>query len=248
MKKSVIFITIILIILIIGSLIVHATTKKEEPTLDEKIAQELIYMQRNLNVVLGHLNGFNLENKYLGADQKNAKKEYKADWDAIQIKMQEIYQTWNTITIDLHSAKIDSNLILNFSDYLNNSMQSIQRKEKDKSIESVATLCTFIPQYLKNNTSMQEKKLTFLNIQVAVSTAYAKVTNEKWDEASQNLSQAEQTFSRLLNTVDKEEQNQAMIGQAYILINELNKAVNLKDKDIFYIHYQNFISKMQTLL
>jgi len=38
------------------------------------------------------------------------------------------------------------------------------------------------------------------------------------------------------------------MSQCYVLINELKKAVNLKDKEIFFIEYRNLMSKMEIII
>ena len=92
----------------------------------------------------------------------------------------------------------------------------------------------------------EETKL--MAIQNYTIQAYTNVTNAKWEEASKELTQAENDFANLLNTVNtSENQNQTVKNQCYILLNELKSAVTLQDKDIFYIQFQNLIPKMALL-
>ena len=78
--------------------------------------------------------------------------------------------------------------------------------------------------------------------------SYADVTNDRWDNANARLADSEKRFSNLLNTLTNDYTNQATMSQCYILINELKKAVNLKDKEIFFIEYRNLMSKMEILV
>ena len=87
-----------------------------------------------------------------------------------------------------------------------------------------------------------------LEIEVQVVASYVSVTNEKWQDAANTLTETEKQFANILNTVNENYENQTTMNQCYIIVNELRNAVNLKDKDIFYIQYHNFITKMGILV
>ena len=77
---------------------------------------------------------------------------------------------------------------------------------------------------------------------------YVVLIDESGNAAYTKLSDAEKRFSNLLNTVTSDYTNQATMSQCYVLINELKKAVNLKDKEIFFIEYRNLMSKMEIII
>ncbi len=45
--------------------------------------------------------------------------KYDAKWDKIETEVEQIYQVWNTVSIDLYSLSINNNAILTFNDGLN---------------------------------------------------------------------------------------------------------------------------------
>ena len=49
--------------------------------------------------------------------------KYDAKWDKIETEVEQIYQVWNTVSIDLYSLSINNNAILTFNDGLNKATQ-----------------------------------------------------------------------------------------------------------------------------
>lgn len=173
--------------------------------------------------------------------------KYPTNWNKIELQIEHLYQTWNTIIIDLHALNIEGNSILLFSNTLNSATQNIKKKQKTTAMNDITKLYSLLLNYKKqyDSDSGDTKLMTIQNYTIQ---AYTNVTNSKWQEASKQLTQAESDFANLLNTVTlEEEQNQSIKNQCYILLNELKSAVNLQDKDIFYIQFQNLIPKMELL-
>lgn len=163
------------------------------------------------------------------------------------LQVEQIYQIWNTVSLDLHNLNIEGNSILAFSDGLNNSTQAIKNKDKAKAMEELAKLYELLPKYVQTY-EPEAQKTKMLAIETQVVSSYVSVTNEKWQEAATTLTETEKQFANILNTVNENHENQTTMSQCYIIVNELRNAVNLKDKDIFYIQYHNFITKMGMLV
>ncbi len=311
MKKSLIIIipTIVIIILILSSLFVYANTSNQNktPSLEEKVSQEIKYLNSYLIAILGNFNGLTIENSVFqlnpeeteleksedksstietkdekggdssgnvsenednksenqsgennnnnqsGASDKtqsgilNHNGKYETKWSEIKKQVEEIYTTWNAIALDLHALNVDGKSILSFSNTLNTVAQNVKKEDKQKSMEELGNLSQLLAQYM-NSYSSDSRQKDILNVEVQTVLAYINATNEKWDEASKNASSAEQALAGIINSVDtKNDQKQGIINQCYILVNELKNAVNIKDKDIFYIQYQNLITKMEIL-
>ncbi len=309
MKKNVIiiFVSIIVVILVLSSLVVFASNGKQELTLEEKVTQEIKYIDNYLVSMLGDFNGLhigsflkednssewqfdslqdsqksnsnnqssNSENNSAGNSGKSSKNEeesqskdhlinnkpnsketqngvlanqgkYDTQWDTIQIQIENLYQSWNTISIDLNALNVDGKSILAFNDYLNSSTQSIKKKDKKAAMEEIAKLYQLLPKYSEDYKS-NSKETNILEIKNAVVTAYVYVSNEDWASAKKQLSGAITQFTSLLNSVGQNFQNQTLVNQCYILVNELNKAIGLQDREIFFIQYQNLMGKMDII-
>lgn len=173
---------------------------------------------------------------------------YTTQWESIKLQIESLYQAWNTITIDLHALNIEGNSILAFSDALNNATKHIKEEDKEKAMTELIKMHELLPKYKESyNKDGQETKI--LSIVTQVLKGYMNVTVEKWQEAEENLSEAEKQFANILNSVNTQSNpNQVVMNQCYILVNELKSAIRLQDKDIFFIQYQNFINKIEILL
>lgn len=299
MKKSFILLIIITVLIILGlfSVIVFAKTQQEEPTLEEKVVQEIKYLNNYIISLLGYFNDLTIGNAVFQSSQQATELEenesnikelsennstnsssdndnnqntgqqnstnqsdanseiqnnilqrdgkYVADWTNIKQQTEELYQTWNTISLDLHALNVDNQLILSFNQILNNATQYIKDEDKTKSMKELLQLYQLLPQYMQSfQPDSQDSNIILISSNIVA--AYVHATADEWDEAGKQLEEGEQRFSNLLNSLAVLE-NQITINQSYILVNELKQAVDLKDKDIFYIQYQNLMPKMELL-
>lgn len=276
MKKNTIILiaTGLIIFILIFSAIVYATGNKKEETIEEKVSQEIEYLNGYIVSLLGQYNGlsigtsdFHTNHEETSNDDKQSSEEesntnsltggnnsiltsngkYEPKWQTIKIQLEELYRTWNTINLDLYAINIDANSVLSFTNILNTATQNAQKQDKVKSMDAVNNLYQLLPQYKKGYLA-NDQSTQLLDLEAKVVNSYVLVTNEKWQDAETALAQAEQQFANLINSIMKQQNNQSTINQAYILVNELKRAVNLKDKDVFYIQYQNFIEKMEVLI
>lgn len=276
MKKNTIILiaTGLIIFILIFSAIVYATGNKKEETIEEKVSQEIEYLNGYIVSLLGQYNGlsigtsdFHTNHEETSNDDKQSSEEesntnsltggnnsiltsngkYEPKWQTIKIQLEELYRTWNTINLDLYAINIDANSVLSFTNILNTATQNAQKQDKIKSMEAVNNLYQLLPQYKKGYLA-NDQSTQLLDLEAKVVNSYVLVTNEKWQDAENALAQAEQQFANLINSIMKQQNNQSTINQAYILVNELKRAVNLKDKEVFYIQYQNFIEKMEVLI
>ena len=111
-------------------------------------------------------------------------------------------------------------------------------------MEAIASLYNLLPQYIKNyNSDSRESEI--LQIKGNVVTAYAKALNNKWGEAKNYLTEANKLISNLLNSVNQNFGDKNAISQSYVLINELIRAVELQNTNIFVIEYQNLMEKIR---
>lgn len=330
MKKSTgyILVTVIIIILMISSLVIYAKSNNKEPTLEDKVVEEIKYLDSYIVSLLGHFNGLTIGDqvfqtsqpktqlgkqpetnpKNAGSQENNSEKGTaneensqqsnltnngskentqtgeassptgqtgqednvnqtgkngnmtqngifasngnNPNWEIIQIHIEQLYQTWNAISLDLHALKVDGSSILAFSDGLNATTQNVKKKDKTKAMEELNKIYQLLPSYMeKCKPNSEQTKLLSLEAQVV--NAYVLVTSEKWEKASTELAQTEKQFANILNSVStttEKRQSQTTMNQCYILVNELKNAINLKDKEIFYIQYQNFITKIGVII
>lgn len=296
MKKSfiILMLTITVILVILSSIVFARTRQNEEATLEEKVVQELNYLNKYCISLLTNLNGISIEtnviqennlqtqfgistnkgtessrsimNNQQGNDENSADNNkndnknnqtqdsilsnegnYNPNWEDIQIQIERLYQIWNTISLDLHSINVDSNLVLSFSDYLNNATQSVKKRDKANTINEVAKMYNLVIEYTKRCKPASEET-TILTILYNVVSAYANITNDKWEDAEANIIEAQTTFTSLLNTVNSNYNQEINLNRSYILVNELKKAIKIQDKEIFFLQYKTLITQLYLVI
>lgn len=174
------------------------------------------------------------------------KGSYPTNWNTIEYQIEEIYHTWNTVVIDLHALNVNSEIILKFSDILNQATQQIKNKNKKEAMLQLTNLYALLPEYAKSYQS-DPQWANLLQIKSNIIDSYSFASNEQWNEAKINVQEAIKLFTEQLNSVSNSNQNQTTMNKVYILIHELDNAINLKDKEIFFIQYSSILEKIELL-
>ena len=134
--------------------------------------------------------------------------------------------------------------ILNFSKALDEAVVFIKSEDKKKSLLKLADLYEFLPKYA-NELSIEESTKNILQTKYNILKAYSLVENEDWNEVQNQLEQADDAYTKVINDVDYIQNKQEETLRIYVLIKELKNSINVKDKDIFYIKYKNLMNAMQ---
>ncbi len=163
------------------------------------------------------------------------------DWITIKSEVEIMYSSWNSIILDLYSMNISNEDVLGFSQSLDNAIIAIKSEDKQKSLEGLAVLYSYLPKFIEK-ISIEESTKNILQTKSNIMKAYALVEQENWTEIQNQLNQADTAYSKVANDVKYIENKQEEVSRIYILIKELKNSVNLKDKDIFYIKYKNLMN------
>ncbi len=173
----------------------------------------------------------------------NSSKEI--NWDKIKSEVEILYSVIPTTTLDLYSLNIDQNEILQFNKDFDNLTSSVKNEDKEKTLERLSKLYGYLPKYLEK---IYENE-TYTNIvktKSYVVSAYSIVDTENWNQISEYVKKAIESYSSVLNniTTDSKTYN---VNKGYILLNELQNAVNMKDKEIFLIKYKNLLEEFNSI-
>lgn len=183
---------------------------------------------------------YNLEANSLLTSQRNT------DWKLLKANIETLSTSWSTIVLDLYKLNIASEDILGFTKELNLAMQAIKKEDKNASLVSLAKLYQYLPKYtsvfIENPT-----KANILKTKSSVYNAYAIVELNKPDEVKKELTNAEQVFMAIVNDMGANKNSQFNINKAYILLKDLESAVDTKDIDIFYVKYRNLMEELNVI-
>lgn len=169
------------------------------------------------------------------------------DWEDINSEVEDLYDSWTTITLDLNSANVSNENILAFSENLDNLLISLNNQDKTNSLICLANLYSLIPKYM-SETSLNQNEITLENVKSNIVSAYSLVNTSNWEEIKTFLATAETEYDTFMNTsLDSSEIEQSRINRCYVLLKELIKTANLNNADLFYLKYINLMNEIDKI-
>lgn len=170
------------------------------------------------------------------------------DWNDLESQAENLYDSWTTITLDLNTMNVSSENILAYNTNLDNLLTSIKDKNKINSAICLANLYSLIPKYM-NEVLEDETKIKIENIKSNVVSAYSLVELEKWEDILNLLGNAEKELTTFTNSTNNlSYTKQSKINKTYVLLKELIKSSNEKNKDLFYFKYINLIQELELVI
>lgn len=161
------------------------------------------------------------------------------DWNEIKNEVETLYAIVPTMTLDLYNMNINQEDILNFNKELDDLTISIKNEDKNNTLIKLANLYRYLPAYA-SNFSDNLSYISLLETKSNIFKAYVFVNIENWEEAGIYTNKAIESYSRTLSNIEKSNYN---TSKTYIILNEIQNAVKIKDKDVFLIKYIGFIEE-----
>ena len=188
--------------------------------------------------------------------QKNKKFELKSsgvltrkediNWDLIKNEVENLYTSLPAITMDLYQFNINQEDILGFNTEYDKMTTVVKDEKKEETLAELAKVYEYFPKFLRG--SGQEELYTILvETKSYVLKAYAKLDSDNWQEISTDIKNAIDTYSKLLTMTNIDARKQYNVSKGYIMLNELQNAVNLKDPAVFLIKYKNLLEEMNNI-
>ena len=166
------------------------------------------------------------------------------DWNDLEVQAESLYNSWTTTTLDLNTMNVSSENILAYNTNLDNLMLSIKDKNKVNSAICLANLYSLIPKYMDEK-SENEEKVKIENVKSNVISAYSLVETGKWEDILSLLGNAEKELTTVINSTNNlSYTKQSKLNKSYVLLKELIKSSNEKNKDLFYFKYINLIQEL----
>lgn len=192
-----------------------------------------------------------------GSDSSQANKSFEINasgvligtedinWDVVKNKVENMYISTPTITIDLYSQNINQDDILGFNKECDTLTVAAKAENKVETLASLSRLYDYIPKFLINDNELNKK---IIEAKAEVIKAYSKLDSGNWEEISAEVKSAVDIFSNLLTsatTIDAGKQYS--INKSYIMLNELQNAVNIQDSTVFLIKYKNLLEEFENM-
>lgn len=167
------------------------------------------------------------------------------DWNEIQMKVENLYTSIYTITLDLYQTNSNQEDILNFNKNLDNVTKAVKDKDKEKSLQELVNLYSYLPKF-SSNIQMDNIYYAILQTKEQVLRAYSILDLTKWDEMENDINNAIESYSVLLQEVNQDDK-QFSINKLYIVLNELKNSCKEKNRDVFLIKYKNLLEQIKSL-
>lgn len=168
------------------------------------------------------------------------------NFDEIKNKIEIVYSSIPTITLDLYKFNINQDDILNFNKEFDNLTVIIKQNNKEESLIQLSKLYDFMPKFAQSIYDDDLRK-TLIETKSDILKAYSKLDTDNWNDISNDIKQASNSYSKLLTNPNIDQSKQYDISKIYVMINELQNVVQVQDKQIFLIKYKNIIEEMNVL-
>jgi len=183
---------------------------------------------------------YNVENQNILINE-----DQEIDWDYMKNTVEVLYSSWPTIMIDLHSMNIKNEDILTFSSNLDALIINIENEDKKSTLNTLAILYSYLPIYIQQF-SKDTDQVNIAYTKSCVVNAYVLLEEDKWEDMELQIAKAEEYFNLIINSV-KEDRKQNNISKTYVLVNEMNNAIKLKEKNLFYLKYRNLMESAMNI-
>lgn len=166
----------------------------------------------------------------------------KVDWETIKFDIEHIQDNWNTIILDLYKININNEDVVKFGNDLDATTIAIKDENKILTLQQLSKLYEYLVKYTEQY-SKDTKRINKIKTKYNVIKAYTLVDEEKWEQISKYLLEAEKSYTNILN--NSEESNETNANKIYIALKELQNSISMKNKDVFYIKYRTFLRQLE---
>ena len=169
------------------------------------------------------------------------------NWDMQKQTIEQIYETWTTILLDLSALNVNNDNLLKFHTTLDKTTTALEAQDKRLAISSLAELYGLLPLYL-NEYSDDRTLIAIYATKSNVLFAYALMEyDDKSKEIKTYLDKAKNEFSYVVNNPIANNDKISNINKSYVELNEIEKDNSIKQKKIFYVHYKNLMQELEML-
>lgn len=167
-------------------------------------------------------------------------------WENIKNEIEILYSSIPTITLDLYQLNVSQEDVLGFNKEFDILTTIVKSENKEDTLASLSKLYEFIPKFLQNATDDEVDKV-IANTKNDIFKAYSKLDAKNWEEIGKDTKQAVDNFSKLLSSTNIEQNKQYGISKTFVMINELQNAVEVQDESIFLIKYKNILEEINNI-
>ena len=169
------------------------------------------------------------------------------NWDNIKSEIETLYSSVPAITLDLYQLNISQEDVLGFNKELDKLTVVASEEKKEETLSELSKLYEYTSKFMQN-ASDDEVQKTVIDTKSNIIKAYSKLDSKKWNEISKDTKQAIDTYSKLLTNTNIDSSKQYNLSKVYIMMNELQNAVEVQNESVFLIKYKNLVEEINNLI
>ncbi len=168
------------------------------------------------------------------------------NWEHVKTEVENLYTSIPTITLDLYQMQIPRENILAFNQEFDKLTISVKEENKENTLFELSNIYNYIPTFVDNVSDSDVYKVV-IKTKNNLFKAYSKLDSKNWNEISNDVKTTIDTYASLLSNTNVEREKQESVNKVYIMLNELQNAVNVQDTSVFLIKYKNILEEMNNL-
>jgi len=173
-------------------------------------------------------------------------KKEDINWDIVKNEVENLYTSLPSITMDLYQFNINQEDILGFNTEYDKLTKAIKDEKKEESLTELTNVYEYLPKFLRGS-EQEELYTTLIETKWHIFKAYSKLDGQNWQEISNDVKSAIDTYAKLLSNTEIDARKQYNVSKGYIMINELQNATNLKEPSVFLIKYKNLLEEFNNI-
>jgi len=174
-------------------------------------------------------------------------KQVEIDWNQLRNKIENLYTTWTVVSLDLKTAGVNEEELNNFVKVIDRVAIAIKAENKEETISSVIDLYSFLPPFIETYNG-KSKESVVLDAKYKLLVCYKYTDLENWEELDKSVEDLKMSFSNIVNMKESFQGKQVNIRSGEVILKEIENSVEVKDRDIFFIKYKNFIQELNIIL
>lgn len=168
------------------------------------------------------------------------------NWDSIKSEIENLYTSIPSITMDLYQSNINQEDILGFNTEYDKLTSVAKDEKKEETLAELTKIYEYLPKFLRGS-EQDELYTTLVETKYNVFKAYSKLDGQNWEEISSDIKDAIDSYSKLLTNTEIDARKQYNVSKGYIMLNELQNAVNIQDTSVFLIKYKNLLEEINNI-
>lgn len=168
------------------------------------------------------------------------------NWDIVKSEVENIYTSLPSITMDLYQFNINQEDILGFNSEYDKLTTVVKDEKKEDVLAELTKVYEYFPKFLRGS-GQELLYTTLIETKWNVFKAYSKLDSGDWQEISNDVKSAIDTYSKLLTNTEIDARKQYNVSKGYIMLNELQNAVSLNNSTVFLIKYKNLLEEMNNI-